>query len=101
VPFAANDRAQTERDTAGAVKIVARRDGRVLGASILGRHAGELAHLWVMAIERGLKLKDIARLLAPYPTWGETGKSAATEFYGPRLFSPWTRRLVWALARLP
>jgi pyruvate/2-oxoglutarate dehydrogenase complex dihydrolipoamide dehydrogenase (E3) component len=99
-PFAANDRAQTEREIAGTVKIVARRDGRVLGASILGRHAGELSHLWVLAIERRLKLKDIARLPVPYPTWGEAGKSAASEFYQPRLFSPWTRRLVRALARL-
>jgi pyruvate/2-oxoglutarate dehydrogenase complex dihydrolipoamide dehydrogenase (E3) component len=101
VPFTANDRAQTERDIAGTVKIVARRSGRVLGASILGRHAGELSHLWVLAIEQRLKLKDVARLLAPYPTWGEAAKSAAIEFYKPRFFGPWTRRLVRALARLP
>ena len=35
-PFADNDRAQTERDTEGLVKIVTRRDGSILGASILG-----------------------------------------------------------------
>src|SRR5204863_1258010 len=41
-----SDRAQAERDTGGLVKIVARRNGRILGASILAPQAGELAHLW-------------------------------------------------------
>jgi pyruvate/2-oxoglutarate dehydrogenase complex dihydrolipoamide dehydrogenase (E3) component len=100
-PLTENDRAQAERSTSGMVKIVARRDGRILGASLLGSHAGELAHLWVLAIEQRLKLKDIAGMLAPYPTWGEAGKMAAVEFYKSRLLSRWTRRLVWALSRLP
>jgi len=34
--FEDNDRAQTERETRGLAKVVARRNGRVLGASILG-----------------------------------------------------------------
>jgi pyruvate/2-oxoglutarate dehydrogenase complex dihydrolipoamide dehydrogenase (E3) component len=101
LPLAENDRAQAERSTAGAIKIVARRSGRILGASLLGAHAGELAHVWVLAIEQGLGLKDIAGMLAPYPTWGEANKMAAAEFYKPRLFSPWTRRLVRALGWLP
>ena len=94
LPLAENDRAQAERQTAGLVKIVARRDGRVLGASILAAHAGEFAHVWVLAIEQRLKLKHIASMLAPYPTWGEANKMAAAEFYKPRLFSAWTRRAV-------
>jgi pyruvate/2-oxoglutarate dehydrogenase complex dihydrolipoamide dehydrogenase (E3) component len=101
LPFAENDRAQTEREPGGVVKLVARRNGRILGTSLLAPHAGELAHLWVLAIEQRLKLKDIAGMLAPYPTWGEAGKSAAAAFYKPRLFSPWVRRAVRALAWLP
>jgi pyruvate/2-oxoglutarate dehydrogenase complex dihydrolipoamide dehydrogenase (E3) component len=99
--FADSDRAQAERDPGGVVKIVARRNGDILGASILAPHAGELAHLWVLAIEQRLKLKDIAGMLAPYPSWGEASKVAAAEFYKPRLFSMWTRRLVRALSWLP
>lgn len=101
LPFAENDRAQAERSTGGIVKIVTHRNGRVLGASILGAHAGELSHVWVLAIEQGLKVKDIAGMLAPYPTWGEANKMAAVEFYKPRLFSRWTRRAVRVLAWLP
>lgn len=101
MPLAENDRAQAERQTAGLVKIVARRNGEVLGASILAAHAGELAHLWVLAIERRLKLHHIAGMLAPYPTWGEANKMTAAEFYKPRLFGAWTRRAVRVLSFLP
>jgi pyruvate/2-oxoglutarate dehydrogenase complex dihydrolipoamide dehydrogenase (E3) component len=101
IALADNDRAQTERDTGGIIKIIAHRSGRVLGASILAPHAGEMAHLWVLAIEQRLKLKAVAGMVAPYPTWGEAGKSAAVEFYKPRVLSRWTQRAVRALSWLP
>ena len=99
--FAENNRAQAERETAGTAKIVTRRNGRILGASILGAHAGELAHVWVLAIQQGLKLSAVAGMLAPYPTFGEVNKSAASEFYKPKLFSRWTRAAVRVLGRVP
>jgi pyruvate/2-oxoglutarate dehydrogenase complex dihydrolipoamide dehydrogenase (E3) component len=92
-PFSGNDRARTERDTDGFVKIVSRRNGRILGATIVGAQAGELIQVWALAIARGLKLSAMAGLVAPYPTRGETGKRAAGEFYAPRLFSARTRAL--------
>jgi len=101
VPFTENDRAQTERQTAGLVKIVVHRNGRILGASILAAHAGELAHLWVLAIGQRLRLRHVAAMLAPYPTWGEANKMAAGEFYKPRLFGAWARRAVRLLKFLP
>lgn len=99
--FSHNDRARTERSTFGRAKIVARRNGRVLGASILGPHAGELIHLWVLAIEQGLKLRHVAGMLAPYPTFGQISTRAAGEFYAPKLFNAWSRGVVRALGWLP
>ncbi len=98
--FAENDRAQTERDTAGLVKIVTRRNGRILGASILGAGAGDLILPWALAISQKLKIRALADLIVPYPTRGEAGKRAAGSFYTPRLFSARTRRLVRLLACL-
>lgn len=98
-PFADNDRAHTERDTAGLVKIVTTRRGRIVGAAILGAGAGELILPWALAISRRLKIGAMAGLIVPYPTRGEAGKRAAGEFYTPALFGPWTRRLVRFLAR--
>jgi pyruvate/2-oxoglutarate dehydrogenase complex dihydrolipoamide dehydrogenase (E3) component len=99
--FAESDRAQAERETIGTAKIVSRRNGRILGGSILGAHAGELAHVWVLAIQQGLRLRDIAGTVAPYPTFGEVSKMAAAEFYKPKLFGRWTRAAVRVLGRLP
>ena len=98
-PFAENDRAQTERDTEGLVKVVLGRNGRVLGASILGTGAGDLILPWALAISQNLKIGALANLIVPYPTRGEASKRAAGSFYTPTLFSPRTRRLVRFLAR--
>ncbi|HEY3912798.1 MAG TPA: FAD-dependent oxidoreductase [Stellaceae bacterium] len=98
-PFDENDRAQTERDGAGLAKIVARRDGRVLGASILGAGAGDLILPWALAVSQKLKIGALANLVVPYPTRGEAGKRAAGSFFTPALFSPRTRRIVRLLAR--
>jgi pyruvate/2-oxoglutarate dehydrogenase complex dihydrolipoamide dehydrogenase (E3) component len=101
VPFAANDRATTEGHGDGMLKLVAGPSGRVLGASILGANAGELAHLWVLAIEQKLKLRNIAQMIAPYPTWGELNKAAAAEFSKPLLSSRATRMAARILSWLP
>lgn len=98
--LAENDRAQAERETFGLVKVLARRNGKVLGASILAPQAGELVQTWGLAIGSGLKLGAMAGLIAPYPTYGEASKRAAGSFFLPKLFSDRTRRLLRLLAKL-
>jgi len=98
-PFAENDRAHTERDTAGMVKVITRSNGRIVGASILGAGAGDLILPWSLAISQRLKIRAMADLVVPYPTRGEAGKRAAGSFYTPTLFSPRTHRLVRLLAQ--
>ena len=99
-PFHENDRAQAERETHGLVKVLVRRNGRILGASIIGAHAGELIQAWGLAISGGLGLSTVAGMIAPYPTLGEVNKRAAGSFYTPKLFSERTRKIVRFLARL-
>jgi pyruvate/2-oxoglutarate dehydrogenase complex dihydrolipoamide dehydrogenase (E3) component len=98
--FHENDRAQAERETEGLIKIIVTPKGRVLGASIVGPHAGELIMPWVLAVQEGLKIHAIARAIAPYPTLSEVGKRAAGTFFTPTLFSERTKRLVRLLKRL-
>ena len=99
-PFADNDRARAELVTDGLVKVVVGRGGRVLGAAIVGAHAGELILPWVLAVERGLKLSALASVIVPYPTLSEATKRAAGAYYTPRLFSARARWLVRLLRRL-
>jgi pyruvate/2-oxoglutarate dehydrogenase complex dihydrolipoamide dehydrogenase (E3) component len=99
-PLADNDRAQTERDPTGLVKLVVEK-GRVIGAGILSPQAGEMISAWALAITRRVKLSALAGLIVPYPTRSEAGKRAAASFYAARLFSARTKALVRVLARLP
>lgn len=93
------DRAQAERQTEGMIKVVASKRGRVLGASVVGRHAGDLLQPWILAIAENIGLRAMAAHIAPYPTLGEVNKRVAGSYFEPRLFSPRTRKLVRFLAR--
>jgi len=98
-PFAENDRAQAERRIEGLVKVVTTSKGKILGASIVGLHAGELIQPWVLAISQGLKIGAMAGMIAPYPTLAEANKRIAGSFYTPQLFSERTRKIVRFLMR--
>ncbi len=93
-PYAENDRAQAERLTDGLIKAITARNGRVLGATIAGAHAGELIQPWVLAVSNRMKISKLASMIAPYPTLGEVSKRAAGSFFTPSLFSDRTRRIV-------
>ena len=97
-PFAENDRARADDDIDGMIKVVTTGRGRVLGASIVGRCAGELILPWVFAVQGKLSLSDIAGVAAPYPTLSEASKRVAGSFYAARLFGPATKRLVRLLS---
>ncbi|MDF2097493.1 dihydrolipoyl dehydrogenase family protein [Aquibaculum arenosum] len=98
-PFAQNDRAVTEGDTRGFVKVIADRRGRILGCVIVGRGAGDLLHPWCLALAKGMNAGEMARLLLPYPTRGEAGKRAAGQYY-ERLLTGWRKALLRRLVRL-
>ncbi len=93
-PFAENDRAQTERATTGEVKVITTKKGRVVGAGIVGRHAGELIGLWALAVSQGLGVKALTGMVLPYPTLSETAKRAALSYYTPSLQNPWLKRFI-------
>ena len=93
-PYAENDRAQAERSTAGLVKLVADRRGRILGAGIVGAKAGELIAIWALAVEKGYRLRDMTGYVPAYPTMGEIGKRAAISYFAEAARRPIVRRLI-------
>jgi pyruvate/2-oxoglutarate dehydrogenase complex dihydrolipoamide dehydrogenase (E3) component len=99
--FAENDRARAERRAEGFVKVMVGPRGRILGATVVGPHAGELIQTWALAMASGLKIGAVAGMVAPYPTLGEANKRAAGQHFAPTLFgSPWVKRAVRLLAKL-
>jgi pyruvate/2-oxoglutarate dehydrogenase complex dihydrolipoamide dehydrogenase (E3) component len=99
-PYHENDRAQAERVTEGFVKVLTDRRGRVIGAAIVGEQAGELIQIWSLAVERRMKISDLAQWVAPYPTLGEINKRAAMRYYAAKAASPMVRSVVSFLSRL-
>jgi len=99
-PFSENDRAQTERSTRGFVKVIATRRGRIVGADILGRDAGELIAPYVLAVSGGMSVKRFVDGVFPYPTRSEAARRAAIGFYTPKLGSPWVNRLIRLMRKL-
>ncbi len=99
-PFHENDRAQAERETHGHVKVVTDAKGRILGATILGVHAGELIQMWSLAIAQGLNIRALTGWISPYPTFSEVSKRAAFRFYVDSAGSPLLRRMIGWLAKL-
>ncbi len=97
--FEENDRAQAEKRTEGMIKVITTPKGVILGASIVGIHAGELIQPWILAISQNLKIGAMASMIAPYPTLAEANKRIAGSFYTEKLYSATTRRLVRFLLR--
>ena len=97
--FKGNDRAIAEGATDGFLKAVVAKNGKILGATIVGLNAGELILPWVLAITSGLKIGAMTAIIAPYPTLSEISKRAAGAYYTPTLFSDRTRFIVRNLLR--
>ncbi len=98
-PFQDIDRALAEVEPHGFVKLVTHKK-KILGASILGPHAGELLHELVLAMQTGATIGDISATIHAYPTLAQVHRRTVNTFYGAKLFSPATRRLVRWLNRL-
>jgi len=94
--LAALDRAVTEGSDQGFVKvlIVPGKD-RILGATIVGEHAGELISEYVTAMRHGLGLNKILSTIHVYPTMAEANKFAASEWkkaHAPQAALRWLER---------
>lgn len=97
--FSDVDRALTDGDTDGMMKLIVRR-GRILGASILGPHAGELIHEVVLAMQARVKLSALSAAVHAYPTLAQVHRRAANTLYAESLYSDRTKTLVRWLQRL-
>ncbi|WP_459874471.1 FAD-dependent oxidoreductase [Halomonas shantousis] len=76
--FAELDRAIAEGATEGFVKVLTvPGKGRILGATLVGEHAGELLTPFLLAMRHGLGLNKLLGTLYPYPTLSESSRAVA------------------------
>ena len=97
--FADNDRAVTEGDARGFLKLV-RRGGTVLGVTIVGVRAGELLLPWAQVITGKASSFALGSAIIAYPTRSEIAKAAAFAAWQPAVFGRWPRRWARLLARM-
>jgi pyruvate/2-oxoglutarate dehydrogenase complex dihydrolipoamide dehydrogenase (E3) component len=98
-PYRENDRAVAEGATAGHVKVITNREGKILGAGIVGRQAGELIGVWALALSQGLDIKALTEWVPPYLTLGEINGRVATSYYAGRPGNPTLRKVIDFLAK--
>jgi pyruvate/2-oxoglutarate dehydrogenase complex dihydrolipoamide dehydrogenase (E3) component len=93
------DRAVCDGEETGFVRVRVRRGSdRILGATLVASHAGEMVTLLTAAIGAGVGLSQLSRTIFPYPTQSEAIKAVANRYLRTRL-TPRVRRLLEAWMR--
>ncbi|MBI4055472.1 MAG: mercuric reductase [Elusimicrobia bacterium] len=87
------DRAILDGESEGLLKVhVKKGTGKILGATLVARHAGETISEITLALQAGLGLKVLAETIHPYPTQAEAIRKAADAYNRSRL-TPRIKRL--------
>jgi pyruvate/2-oxoglutarate dehydrogenase complex dihydrolipoamide dehydrogenase (E3) component len=97
-PLEAVDRAVLEDEEDGFAKVLVR-DGRIVGATLVAEHAGEMIHELALAMKHGLGLAALSSLVHAYPTVSEVMRKAADDHQRGRLTPRRRRALAWIFAR--
>ncbi len=100
VEFSTVDRAILDGDEDGFLEVLLKRGtDRILGATVVGRHAGDLISAVTLAMTGGLGLRVFARTIHPYPTHAEIMKKAGDALnrtrLTPRVKALFRRLLAW------
>lgn len=98
-PMSKVDRARAEVDTAGFLKIIHKKDGTLLGVTIVAARAGEMIHEWVIAMDRGLKVGDISAAIHVYPSYSVASMQASAAIRIDQLLDGISGRVIRGLSR--
>jgi pyruvate/2-oxoglutarate dehydrogenase complex dihydrolipoamide dehydrogenase (E3) component len=94
VPLSEVDRAVLDGEAAGFARVHLKKGtDRILGATIVARHAGEMINEFSLAITNELGLSAIGRTIHPYPTQAEVIKKLADAHNRTRL-TPFVKRVL-------
>jgi pyruvate/2-oxoglutarate dehydrogenase complex dihydrolipoamide dehydrogenase (E3) component len=93
VPLADNDRAILDGEDEGFLRLHLERGGdKILGATLVAEHAGDMLGELCLAITKGIGLGSIASVIHPYPIQAEVVKKAADTWRRGKL-TPTARKL--------
>ena len=93
------DRGRVDGEEGGFVKVhVKKGTDKIIGATIVGRHAGELISEVTVAMTGGLGLRHLATVIHPYPTEAEAIRKVADAYNRTRLTPAVAKLFKWWFA---
>ena len=96
IPLTEADRALLDGETEGFARVHLKKgSGRILGATVVARHAGEMISELSLAMTAGLGLSAVGRTIHPYPTQAEVIKKLAEAYNRTRL-TPFIKKMFTA-----
>jgi pyruvate/2-oxoglutarate dehydrogenase complex dihydrolipoamide dehydrogenase (E3) component len=90
------DRAVLDGEDEGFLKVIVGKRGKILGATLVSRHAGETISEISAVMTAGGSMATLGSTIHPYPTQAEIVRRAADAWNRARL-TPWTKRILGAL----
>jgi pyruvate/2-oxoglutarate dehydrogenase complex dihydrolipoamide dehydrogenase (E3) component len=100
VPLEDVDRAVIESEEAGFAKVLtAKGSDKILGATIVAPHAGDLLHEFVLAMNANIGLGKIASIIHAYPTLAELARKAGDKYNKTRLTPRAKKIFTWLYQR--
>ena len=100
VPLEDVDRAVVESEDAGFAKVLtAKGSDKILGATIVAPHEGDLLHEFVVAMKANVSLGKISSIIHAYPTFAELARKAGDKYNKSRLTPRAKRIFSWLYER--
>ncbi|MEO7166408.1 MAG: mercuric reductase [Spartobacteria bacterium] len=100
VPLTEIDRAVVESEEEGFVKVLTKKGSdEILGVTLVGPHAGDLLHEFVLAMKQGIGLGAIAATIHAYPTFAELARKAGDKYSKTRLTPTAKKIFNWLFQR--
>jgi pyruvate/2-oxoglutarate dehydrogenase complex dihydrolipoamide dehydrogenase (E3) component len=90
------DRAITDGEAKGFVKVVTGKRGRILGGHVIGADAGNMLAEVVLAMRKGIPIGELSQTVHAYPTLSEGVKKAGDNYYRERLFNGRNKKVLAA-----
>ena len=94
------DRAICEDDRDGFIKVIAKRNGTLLGATVVNGRAGETITEFIVAIKQDMKVADLAGAIHAYPTYSTAVQQLAAELAIERTLAGASGKIIRGLSKI-
>jgi len=99
-PMKKVDRALNEAEDTGFLKLIYRKDRKLLGVTVVAAEAGEMVNEWVLAMKHGFKVDELASVIHVYPTYSTASMQASAAILVKRLLGGLSGEVVKRLAHV-